>query len=106
MNTNRLVMAARIVLIVVLSIGVRAAPEAQGKGYAAATGMAVDARTEQVYVTSYSSHSVSVLDGTTGSLTRTIPLGAEMPIALAVNASANRVFVAGANGTAVGTVST
>ncbi|MGH2343758.1 MAG: WD40 repeat domain-containing protein, partial [Chloroflexota bacterium] len=35
-----------------------------------------------------------------------IPLGAEMPIALAVNASTNRVFVAGANGTAVGTVST
>ncbi|MGH2345678.1 MAG: hypothetical protein ACRDG4_10665, partial [Chloroflexota bacterium] len=75
MNTKHLAMAARIALIVALSTGVWAAPTAQGKGYAAAAGMAVDARTGQVYVTGYSGHNVSVLDGTTGSLTRTIPLG-------------------------------
>ena len=63
-----------------------------------AKGLAVDEQTGRVFVTSGSA--VSVLDATSGSLLRTVRLGA-FPVDIAVDTTANRVFVP----TGFGTVS-
>jgi DNA-binding beta-propeller fold protein YncE len=63
-----------------------------------AQGLAVDETTGRAFVTSGSA--VSVLDATSGSLLRTVRLGA-FPVDIAVDTTANRVFVP----TGFGTVS-
>ena len=68
------------------------------KPSADAKGLAVDEQTGRVFVTSGSA--VSVLDATSGSLLRTVRLGA-FPVDIGVDTTANRVFVP----TGFGTVS-
>jgi YVTN family beta-propeller protein len=68
-------------------------------GLAGAMAVAVDGRTGRAFVASSDANSVSVLDVRTGTVLRTIPVGAH-PLAMAVDERTGRAFVASYGGTA------
>ncbi len=65
--------------------------------------MAVNPRTNRIYVTNSNDGTVSVIDGTTNSVVATIPVGTT-PQAVAVNPSTNNIFVANAGDNTVSVI--
>jgi DNA-binding beta-propeller fold protein YncE len=92
-------------LLIVSTYALEARP-AQAKGSIGAAALAVNASNGQVYAAYYGSHKLTVLDGATGALVRTITLGVRTPVAVAADAADDRIYVTSVTGTANGMVST
>ena len=63
-----------------------------GLSFLAGIGLAVNSDTDRVYVTSMLDNAVGVVDGTTGEVLATVPVG-NSPTGVDVNAVTNRVYV-------------
>jgi len=63
------------------------------KGGDGRTAIAVDTRLGRVFVANYAARNLSVLDAVTGRVLDTVDLGAQPPLATAVDEATNRVFV-------------
>jgi YVTN family beta-propeller protein len=65
------------------------------------TAIALNPATNTIYVANHDSNNVTVIDGFTGSLTATIPVGAA-PVGVAVNPRTNFIYVANAGNSQTG----
>lgn len=60
-------------------------------------GVAVNEKTNRIYVTNFLSNTISVIDGATNTVIKTIDAEAEAPCAAAVNSATNKIYVANCN---------
>lgn len=58
------------------------------------TGMALDAKNQQIYVTNMGTNEIAVIDLKTRKVSRSFPAGGESPTNLALDTKTNRLFVA------------
>src|SRR4051812_31122490 len=71
-----------------------------GPGGIRPNAVAVQPGTNRIFVASFESDNILIVDGTTGTVTKSIPVGRQ-PLAFGVDPQANRVYVANRQGNSI-----